>query len=114
MSRQASGLKAWVVQRVTAVYLALFGVYMVFRFAVSPPADFETWRLWLATPVISVAVLLFFFALLLHAWVGIRDVLIDYVPLLPARVVLLALFAVGLVAAGLWVAQVVILTRVTG
>ena len=114
MSRQASGLKSWVIQRVTAVYLALFVVYMVFHFAVSPPADFASWRQWLATPLISVAVLLFFLSLLLHAWVGIRDVLIDYVPRLSVRVVLLACFALGLVAAGLWVAQVVIMTRVTG
>lgn len=112
MSRQASGLKAWVLQRVTAVYVALFVLYAIFHFASSPPADFEAWRQWMAAPVASIAVLLFFLALLLHAWVGMRDVLIDYVPLLPLRVVLLALFAVGLVAAGLWVAQVVILTRV--
>ncbi len=39
MSRRASGLKAWVVQRATAIYLALFGVYLTLHFALDAPAD---------------------------------------------------------------------------
>lgn len=114
MSRKASGLKAWVLQRVTAVYLALFVVYAVVHFIVAPPPDVESWRQWLASPLHGVAVLLFFLALLLHSWVGIRDVIVDYVRWLPARVTLLSLFATGLIAGGLWVAQVLIIVRVGG
>lgn len=114
MSRQASGLKAWVIQRVTAVYIALYVLYMVLFFSFSPPAGVESWRLALASPVSSMAALLFFAALLMHAWIGIRDVLIDYVHALPARVVLLSIFAIGLVGTGLWVAQVIFLVRVAG
>ena len=114
MSRQASGLKAWFIQRVTAVYLGLFVVYTIGMFAVAPPADVGAWRECMASPVTSMAVLLFFAALLMHAWVGIRDVLIDYVHPLPARVTLLSLFAIALIGTGLWAAQVVFLVRVAG
>lgn len=114
MSRQASGLKAWVIQRVTAVYIAFYVVYMMLVFAISPPMGVESWRQMMASPVCGMATLLFFAALLMHAWIGIRDVLIDYVQPLPARVVLLSLFAIGLVGTGLWVAQVIFLTRVAG
>ena len=41
MSRQASGFKAWVIQRVTAVYIALFVLYAVAQFAVSRAAEME-------------------------------------------------------------------------
>lgn len=114
MSRKASGLKAWVIQRVTAVYLALFVLYALFHFIGTPPADFDAWRQWLAEPLVSIAVLMFFLALLLHAWVGMRDVMIDYLPWLPLRVTLLSVLAIGLIGGGLWVAQVLFLARMTG
>ena len=114
MSRQASGFKAWVVQRVTAVYIALFVLYAVLHFAVSAPADVVEWRAWMASPVVSMALLLFFAALLMHAWIGIRDVLIDYVHPLALRVVVLSVFATALTGTGLWVAQVIFLVRVAG
>ena len=114
MSRQASGFKAWVIQRVTAVYIALFVLYAVVHFAVDAPADVTAWRAWMASPVVSMALLLFFAALLMHAWIGIRDVLIDYVQPLSIRVVVLSAFATALIGTGLWVAQVIFLVRVAG
>ena len=59
-------------------------------------------------------VLLATVALLLHAWVGIRDVLIDYVPPLAARLTLLTLFGLGFVASGIWALQVILLARAGG
>ena len=112
MSRQASGFKAWVVQRVTAVYIALFVLYAVVHFTVDAPADVVAWRAWMASPVVSMALLLFFAALLMHAWIGIRDVLIDYIHPLSLRVVVLSAFAIALIGTGLWVAQVIFLVRV--
>jgi succinate dehydrogenase / fumarate reductase membrane anchor subunit len=114
MSRQASGFKAWVIQRVTAVYIALFVLYAVVHFAVDAPVDVAAWRAWMASPVVSMALLLFFAALLMHAWIGIRDVLIDYVHPLSIRVVVLSAFATALIGTGLWVAQVIFLVRVAG
>jgi len=84
------------------------------HFMLSPPADFAAWQQWLAAPLVSVSVMLFFLSLLLHAWVGMRDVLIDYLPWLTVRVVALAVLAVGLIGGGLWVAQVLFLARVAG
>jgi succinate dehydrogenase / fumarate reductase membrane anchor subunit len=56
--------------------------------------------------------LLFVVALLIHAWVGIRDVLIDYVHPIMARVTLLSLFAIGFVGCGLWFAKAIFLASV--
>ena len=114
MSRQASGFKAWVIQRVTAVYIGVFVIFALAYFIVSPPADFAAWRQWLAAPLVSISVLVFFLALLMHSWIGMRDVLIDYVHWLGPRLVLLSLFAIGLIGGGLWVAQVLFLVRVAG
>lgn len=112
MSRRASGLKAWAVQRFTSVYLALFGVYLLVHFLFQPPADYAAWRAWVSQPAVNLGLLLFVPALLAHAWVGTRDVLIDYIKPTGLRVTLLGLFAFLFVASGLWAVQALILARV--
>ena len=109
--RTATGLRAWLVQRVSAIYLAVFLVYAVAHLLVAPPAGYAEWHAWLGGPAMGVATLLFFVALLLHAWVGLRDILIDYVPVTALRVVLLSAVGLGLVACGLWAAQVLFAAR---
>ncbi|HEC15136.1 MAG TPA: succinate dehydrogenase, hydrophobic membrane anchor protein [Sedimenticola sp.] len=110
--RRAAGLRAWVVQRLSAIYLGLFFVYLIGCFVFAPPASHEAWRSWVAHPYISMALLLFFLSLLLHAWVGVRNVLIDYVKPFGLRLVLLALTGLALIACGAWGLQVVILARI--
>ena len=111
MSRQASGLKAWVIQRLSAVYVALFGSYLVIRLIVAPPGDYQAFLTWVAAPWVTLCLLLYVPLLMLHAWVGVRDVLIDYIKPSALRMGLLSLFALMLLASGLWAAQAVVLAR---
>ena len=112
MSRQASGLKAWVVQRASAVYLALFIVYLLLYFTLAPPTDHAALAAWASRPWVSATFLLFIPLLLAHAWIGIRDVLIDYVH--PgARVGLLTLFVLVLLGSGLWAMKALIAAGMT-
>ncbi|MES9902973.1 MAG: succinate dehydrogenase, hydrophobic membrane anchor protein [Sedimenticola sp.] len=109
MSRQASGLRAWALQRVTAVYLGLYIIYLLAYLLFSGPESYEAWRDYVSNPVAAVAMELFFVALLIHSWVGVRDVLIDYVhPFIP-RVLLLTLFGTGLVGCGLLILRTLFL-----
>lgn len=114
MSRQATGLRAWALQRITAIYLGLFVTYL-FIFALRGGAgSYEAWRAWVVHPAVTIGLLLFVVALVLHCWVGIRDVIIDYVHPLAIRVLLLSLFAMGFIASGLWVVQAIFLARLHG
>jgi len=114
MSRQASGLKAWVVQRVTALYLAVFCVYLLIHFLVAPPPDYAAWRDWVAQPLVSLGLLVLVPVLLAHAWVGLRDVLMDYIKPLGLRVGLLSAAAFVFLAAGLWALRAIILVGLQG
>jgi succinate dehydrogenase / fumarate reductase membrane anchor subunit len=111
MSRKASGLKAWVLQRATAIYIGLFALYLLSVMLFTPPTDYAAWRDWFATPLMGIATLVFVVAILLHAWVGIRDVVVDYIWHTPSRITVLSLVALGLVACGLWASQSLILVR---
>ena len=112
MSRRASGLKAWLLQRITAVYLVLFLLYTGIWAMANQPITYPVWKAWIAHPVISLAILLFFLSLLLHAWVGVRNVLIDYIHPVSLRLLLLSLFAIGLIGSGLWVLEIVIRAQI--
>jgi succinate dehydrogenase / fumarate reductase membrane anchor subunit len=105
VSRTASGLKAWLVQRVTAVYLALFLTYLILHLVLEPPSDYAAWAAWVRRPGVSLGLLLFVPLLLAHAWVGIRDVLMDYVKPLGARIGAMVFFALVFLASGLWALQ---------
>ncbi len=104
--RTLSGTRAWLLQRLTALYLLGFTVYVLVRLAVGAPASYEAWRGWLSGAGVEIAVLLFFVALLAHSWIGLRDVVIDYVHPLGLRVAVLGAVALGEIALGLWVATI--------
>lgn len=106
MSWRAQGLRAWLLQRVTAVYLAAFTIAAAVWAVTSGPMEFAEWRAFMGRPAVSIAVLLFFAALLGHAWVGARDIVIDYLRPAALRLLVLALLALALVAMALWVGAV--------
>lgn len=103
-----TGLRAWLVQRLTAVYLLGFVAFALVHWALDPPRSYDAWRIWIAGPHIALATALFFAALLLHAWVGLRDVILDYVPPTAPRVVVLGLLAGVLLAIAAWIAAVLL------
>jgi len=109
LSRKASGFRAWLIQRVSAIYLALYCIYLLFHFALYPPDAYAQWQTWLADPLVGVTMALFFLALLMHAWIGVRDVVIDYVHPLALRVTVLTVIALLLTGCGFWVFRTLVL-----
>ena len=103
------GLRAWILQRVSALYLGVFVVYLLVRFAFAAPADYDTWRAWVTQPHVTVLGAVFFIMLLAHAWVGARDVILDYASNLVLRVTLLIVLALALLLCAVWVARILML-----
>lgn len=97
-----SGLRAWTLQRLTAIFMLAFCVFMLLRFTFERPDSFREWHAWLASPLMSLAVALFFVALALHTWVGLRDVIMDYVDSLALRICFFSLLGIEVVAMVLW------------
>jgi succinate dehydrogenase / fumarate reductase, membrane anchor subunit len=103
------GLKPWLVQRISAVYILLFVVYVGIAIACAGPAGYDAWRGWLFAPANRIATGLFVIALLLHAWVGMRDVILDYVHNTVVRIFALSLVLAVLFGSGFWCAKVLLL-----
>jgi succinate dehydrogenase / fumarate reductase membrane anchor subunit len=111
VSRRASGLKAWYLQRVTSVYVALFGGYVLLTFLLAPPADHAALAAWVSSPWVALGLLLLIPLLLLHAWVGIRDVFMDYMKPITLRATAMTVVGFVFLASGLWAAQAIIAVR---
>jgi len=73
------GLRDWLAQRVTAVVMAVYTVILGTWVIVDAPATFQAWKGMFSTGWMKIATLLFVISLLLHAWVGVRDIVMDYV-----------------------------------
>lgn len=112
MSRAAQGLRAWLLQRFTAIYLALYLVALIACLGLQGPFDYLQWRALMGAPWLGVGTALFMFALLLHVWVGVRDVLIDYIHPVWLRLAFMVITAVVLLASVLWVLRALALAAV--
>ena len=111
--RAASGLRNWLLQRLSAVYIVLFIVVFVVVWG-GQPFTYSTWHAWVADPFANVALILFVLSLLIHAWIGVRDVILDYVHSVAARYVVLIVIALGLIGLALWTLRIVLLVGLSG
>lgn len=80
MTYQAKGLQAWFLQRASAVFMAFYIIYCVCYFGVTELLTYQMWLTWFSHPVMNIATGLFFVQLVIHAWVGMRDIILDYMP----------------------------------
>lgn len=109
------GLRPWVIQRVSAVYIIVFALYVVFCLLssdmnINSDGAFEAWRSWLFSPFNTTLVGLFIIALLFHAWIGMRDVVLDYVHNIMLRIFVLGMLIGILLGSGLWLFRVLLLS----
>jgi succinate dehydrogenase / fumarate reductase membrane anchor subunit len=74
-----AGLQEWRLQRMTALALIPLGLYFAASMLRLATSDHMTAAAWLASPMPALLTILFMLALLAHAVVGLRSVLVDYV-----------------------------------
>jgi len=108
VSRPTHGLRDWLLQRLTAVYLGIFLVYLLAHFMLQPQHTFQQWHDWVTQPARVIAMALFILAVLIHGWVGMRDVVLDYVHAISLRLTILSLIGLSLIGCGLWSLRVLI------
>ncbi len=109
MSRHTYGLRNWLLQRITAVYLACFIVYLGTYFLRGGPAGFADWHAWATRPGMLVASATFLFAVAVHGWVGMRDIVLDYIHSTFQRLLVMSLVGLMIVGTTLWGLLVMVL-----
>ncbi len=105
------GLRDWLLQRLTAVVMVLYTLGFAACLLVGPPATYADWRMLFAGPFVRLATLFFVAALLYHAWVGMRDIVMDYVKPTGLRLGLQAVIGSVLLLYLIWSASILWGTR---
>lgn len=96
------GSRTWLAQRVTAVIMAVYTVVILSTLAGLMPLDYWQWKVLWRTPVVQYATLLFLLSLLYHAWIGVRNIFMDYIKDAALRLLLYVLVIAALVWYGAW------------
>lgn len=101
-----TGTGTWLVQRASAVVLALALPGLALYFLAAMPLDFAGWQALFASLWVRVLLLLTAAALALHAWVGMKDIFMDYVRHTGVRLALLLAAIIILAGSIVWLAAI--------
>jgi succinate dehydrogenase / fumarate reductase, membrane anchor subunit len=100
------GLRDWLAQRITAVIMAVYTVILLVVLINGVPISYAVWKDLFAQGWMRVATLLFAASLAWHAWVGLRDILMDYVKPVGVRLSLQVLVLLVLAGYMGWTVQI--------
>lgn len=78
-SLSRSGLRDWLLQRVSAVIIVAYVAMIVSFFFMNSPMKMDVWQSFFAHQPVKIATFLALFSVVIHAWVGMWTVYTDYV-----------------------------------
>lgn len=100
------GLRDWLAQRVTAALMALFTLVLIVQVLLPGKMGYDKWAGIFTPQWMRVLTFVTIVSLLYHVWVGMRDVLMDYVKPVAVKLVLQVGTIVWLVGCAGWAIQV--------
>jgi succinate dehydrogenase / fumarate reductase membrane anchor subunit len=100
------GMRDWLVQRITATLMALFTVALLAQLLFGGPLGYDRWAAIFSAQWMKVLTFVLIVSLAWHAWVGMRDIWMDYVKPVGVRLALHVFTLVWLVGCAGWAIQV--------
>jgi succinate dehydrogenase / fumarate reductase, membrane anchor subunit len=100
------GFRDWLSQRVTAALMALFTLALVVQVLMPGPLGYDRWAGIFAAQWMKLLTFTVIIALVWHAWVGMRDIWMDYIKPVGLRLVLQVATIVWLLGCAGWAVQV--------
>jgi succinate dehydrogenase / fumarate reductase membrane anchor subunit len=101
------GLKDWLAQRITGVVMVVFTLVVAVGMLSGVAASFENWRAFMSAGLMRFLTFVFIVSLCWHAWVGVRDIWMDYVQPAGIKLALHVLTLLALVGYAGWAAQII-------
>lgn len=106
-SLTGNGLKDWLIQRVTAVFFAVYSLFLFGYLLLHPHLEYRDWYALFHCNFFRIATIIAVFALVLHAWIGIWTVVTDYVKCTVIRLSVQLLVALWLFSLLIWSLMIV-------
>jgi succinate dehydrogenase / fumarate reductase membrane anchor subunit len=100
------GVGSFLLQRLTALILVVFCAVLAVRLLMAGSLDYVGWASIFVPIWMKVLTLVAILALLFHAWIGVKDIWMDYVKPVWLRLTLQTLTALWLLACAVWSVQI--------
>ena len=100
------GLRDWLAQRATAIVMLVYTILLLSLLVGLPKIDFWTWKAVWQVDVLRYATVLFLASLFYHAWVGVRNIFMDYVKDTGLRLTLYVVVILALLWYAAWSVQI--------
>lgn len=97
-----SGLYDWLMQRVSAVIIGAYTVFMVVYLLVNPQLDYAQWQELFDNILVRIFSLMTLLALAAHSWIGLWSVSTDYIKPLGLRLVFQMITGLLMFAYSVW------------
>jgi len=100
------GLRDWLSQRVTAALMALFTLVVIVQVLLPGEMGYDRWAGIFAKQWMKVLTFVVIVSLLVHVWVGMRDIWMDYIKPVAVRLTLQVITLVWVAGCCAWAIQV--------
>lgn len=100
------GLRDWLIQRITAVVMVIYTLGLLGYLLLQPVLDYNAWTLLFSSNVVRTFSLLFLLSVFYHAWIGVRDVVMDYVNPVLIRLFIHVLVILTMMLYVIWSVQI--------
>ncbi|HEY4697643.1 MAG TPA: succinate dehydrogenase, hydrophobic membrane anchor protein [Gallionella sp.] len=100
------GLRDWLIQRITAVVMAVYSVALAGYLLLQPRLNYDFWTGLFSGLLMRTFTLLFLLNLFYHAWIGIRNIVMDYVKPAGVRLVIHVLVILVSLLYAIWAVQI--------
>ncbi len=88
LSLSTKGLRDWLIQRVTAVLMLVYSVFIIGFIILHPQLQYDEWQMLFSFNTVKIFSFLVLFSIVLHAWIGMWTVFTDYVKCYVVRLLL--------------------------
>ena len=100
------GLRDWLAQRITAIVMALYTVILLVCFLTTNDFSYNGWAGLFAHQWFKIATFVTLLMMFYHVWVGMRDIWMDYVKPVIARLLLQSATILWLIGCAGYAAQI--------
>jgi succinate dehydrogenase / fumarate reductase membrane anchor subunit len=100
------GLRDWLIQRVSAAVMAIYAVALAGWLLWQPHLDYDAWTALFSSQWVRSLTLLVLLNLYYHAWIGVRDVTMDYVKPAGVRLAIHVLAILALLLYTIWSVEI--------
>lgn len=100
------GLIDWIAQRVTAILVGIYTLFLVIYFLAHHPLSYNVFHNLFSNLAMKIVTFIVLLSILWHAWIGLWTVFTDYVKNRPIRLILEILVSLLLIVYLAWVAEI--------